>query len=186
MHQGIEEHVRSYFGGHEIGSISWLPGPAALQFPRLHVLAVEPGPRTRLWSYVSEGAFETNDDPKLEFVVLADRPDTSLVELLTMAAYYHHTEGLDVGHTLPIGRPWLAGATCDHLLVSLPYPFGPDLEVVLGGSGHRRVLWLLPVTQAERDYKVREGVEALEQLFDSHAIAYWDSRRPSVVPGGTG
>jgi hypothetical protein len=49
----------------------------------------------------------------------------------TMVAYYHATSGdyrLDHGHTVPIGRPWIRGSSCDHLLLSLPYPWGPELE----------------------------------------------------------
>jgi suppressor of fused protein SUFU len=43
------------------------------------------------------------------------------------------------------------------------------------------VLWLLPITQAERDFKVAHGLEALEQRFDNSALEYWDICRKSVV-----
>ena len=47
------------------------------------------------------------------------------------------------------------------MLVSLPYPFGPELEVCQLPDGELHVLWLLPITLAEREFKVREGLEAL-------------------------
>jgi hypothetical protein len=65
--------------------------------------------------------------------------------------------------------------------VSLPYPFGPDLEVCDFADWHLHVLWLLPITAAERAFKVREGVEALEQRFDACALEYWVPDRASVV-----
>ena len=103
-----------------------------------------------------------------------------------MAAHYHcnpedDSYRLDHGHTVPIGEPWLPGSACDHLLVSLPYPFGPELEMCHWDGGHARLLWLLPITEAERDFMGDRGLEALEQRFDDAAIRYWEADRPSVV-----
>jgi hypothetical protein len=86
-----------------------------------------------------------------------------------------------IGHTVPIGEPWVPRSTCDHLLVSLPYPFGPDLELCDWDGDHARLLWLLPITEAERDIKAEHGLEALEQRFDDAAIKYWDPARSSVA-----
>jgi hypothetical protein len=74
-----------------------------------------------------------------------------------------------------------ADDTLEHFLVSLPYPFGPQLEH-LSISGHNvRLLWLLPITTSERDHKRANGVEALETLFDAAEITYWDPKRRPVV-----
>jgi Suppressor of fused protein (SUFU) len=100
---------------------------------------------------------------------------------VTMAARYHRTEGLGPGHTLPIGEPWLPGATCDFLLVSLPYPWGPELEVGSEAEAGVHILWLLPITTDERTYKSEHGQEALEALFDKKKLQYWSLRRPSLV-----
>ena len=48
-------------------------------------------------------------------------------------------------------------------------------------EGHLHVLWLLPITAAEREFKLRAGVEALEQRFDDCGLEYWDPQRVSVV-----
>nr|WP_095878512.1 suppressor of fused domain protein [Streptomyces sp. TLI_235] len=48
-------------------------------------------------------------------------------------------------------------------------------------DGHARILWALPVTAAEMAYRREQGHEALEQLFDEHAIVPTDPRRPSVA-----
>jgi hypothetical protein len=117
----------------------------------------------------------------LEFFVAAPSEDLRHVELVTMVAWYHKTKALGWGHTIPIGHPWLPGSLCDHLLVSKPYPFGPDFEVFNDNGGHVHVLWLLPITSAEREFKVANDLEALEQLFDNAAIEYWIAHRKSVV-----
>lgn len=96
-----------------------------------------------------------------------------------MVAYYHCTEGLDVGHMFPIGRPWCPGASCENFLVSLPYPFGPALENMAGHAV--RFLWLLPIHGSERQLCREKGLEALESKFDEHKIDYLHVQRPSVV-----
>jgi len=42
---------------------------------------------------------------------------------------------------------------------------------------------LLPITEAERAFKVAHGVEALEQRFEDARLEYWRSDRPSVITG---
>ncbi|MET8747483.1 suppressor of fused domain protein [Streptomyces sp. NPDC004728] len=80
-----------------------------------------------------------------------------------------------------LGQLWLPGSHCDHLLISLPYLHGPDLENCPLPDGHARILWVLPVTAAEMACRREHGHEALEQLFDEHAIALTDPRRPSAA-----
>ena len=98
-----------------------------------------------------------------------------------MTVYYNRTGRLGLGDTVPIGEPWLPGSVCDHLLVSLPYPYGPGLQTCHVGDLHVDVLWLLPITLAERDFKATQGREALEQRFEDASLHYWDARRESVV-----
>ena len=98
-----------------------------------------------------------------------------------MTVFYHRGGKLGLGHTLPIGEPWAPGSLCDHLLVSLPYPFGPGLEIAHIGDRHVEFLWLLPITEAERQLKVSYGLEALQSRFDGVGLRYWQVDRPSVV-----
>jgi hypothetical protein len=70
---------------------------------------------------------------------------------------------------------------CTNWLVSLPYPFGEELELMNIGDTHAHVAWLLPITDAEREFKVQNDLEALEQKFDDTELEYWDINRKSVV-----
>ncbi|UUY45982.1 suppressor of fused domain protein [Streptomyces yangpuensis] len=48
-------------------------------------------------------------------------------------------------------------------------------------GGHARVLWTLPVTSAEIEFRRSHGHEALERLFDEAGIVPTDPYRASVV-----
>ncbi len=183
----VAAHLHAFFKGQRVSIEKWPTGPDKRRVPRFAVARVDPGPRVPgLWTYVSLGCWTAAHDGEhgLEFAVAVDNENPRLVELLAMTAYYRcgpPSQRLDLGHTVPIGEPWLPGASCDHLLVSLPYPFGPELEVCNWRGGHARILWLVPITESERDYKTANGQEELEQIFESTEIRYWDPLRSPVA-----
>ncbi|WP_416978942.1 suppressor of fused domain protein [Streptomyces sp. T028] len=118
----------------------------------------------------------------LEFVLTAHVRDQLFIDLMAMIAYYHcGGHQLDLERSMPIGGPWAPGSACDRLLISLPFLHGPDLEHCPLPGGHARILWALPVTAAEIEFRRREGHEALEQLFDDAEIVPTDPLRASVV-----
>ena len=125
---------------------------------------------------------ETKPDQRgAEFILATAEPTSRAVELLAMAVWYHRGGHLGLGHTMPIGEPWLPGSACDYFVISLPYPFGADLETLHVGDRHVDFLWLVPITEAERDFKVTHGLEALEQRFEDAALRYWDPYRSSLA-----
>ncbi|MFI2641917.1 suppressor of fused domain protein [Streptomyces sp. NPDC018610] len=181
---GVEAHVRGFFTGHAITVSDVDLGPGRREaVPDLRILTISPGPRADSWAYVTAGCWSTveRDGHGLEFVLAAPVRDERFVELLAMTAHYHAGHHLDLEHGLPVGEPWLPGSLCDHLLISRPYLHGPDLENCPLVDAHVRILWALPVTAAEMAYRREHGHEALEQLFDEHAIVPTDPRRPSVA-----
>lgn len=177
----LEAHVHSFFEGRPSESVTWPYGPSKRN-DHFHVLRFAPG-ADGLWVYVSVGSWAWSPDRlrSLEFIVAADHPTDRAVELIAMASFYNRDIPLGVGHTLPHGRPWLPGSKCDHLLVSLPYPWGPDLETAHVAERHVDFLWLLPITKAERDFKVLHGLEALEQRFEDAELEFWNATRESVI-----
>lgn len=178
------QHLQSFFAGHSFALLHSQPGPITRVLPRFHVACIGPGPRTSLWTYASVGAWEASREAGggLEFFVLVDRRDDEKNALrLAMTAHYHHGEKLGEQHTFPLGEPWEPGCGLDHVLVSLPYTFGPELEVCEVPGGHVHFLWLLPITRAEREFKADHGLDALEEKFEEGGIEYWNPFRRSMV-----
>ncbi|MFP8959347.1 suppressor of fused domain protein [Streptomyces nanhaiensis] len=150
----------------------------------LRVLVVGPGPRSDCWAYVTAGCWSAVEQGGhgLEFVMTTHVRDQRFVELMAMIAYYHcGGYRLGPGHSMPIGEPWVPGSACDHLLISLPYLHGPGLERCPLPAGHARILWVLPVTAAEIEYRRHHGHEALEQILDEVGIVPTAPFRTSVV-----
>ena len=113
------------------------------------MLRVAPATPADVWTYVSVGGWAAmGGDFGLEFVICTASAEDRAVELLAMTVFYNHGGKLNVGHTLPIGEPWLPGSGCDQLLVCVPYPFGPDLQTCHVGDLHVEFLWLLPITES--------------------------------------
>jgi hypothetical protein len=181
-HASIRQHYETFFD-REGEELTWPHGPARSRLGPFRVLRIPPNDETGLWTYASVGAFALGPPgtESLEFVLLMQQPSDRGVELVTMAATYHHTEHLALGQRLPIGEPWLPGATCDAFLVSRPHPFGATLEHLRVGPHQVHVTWLLPITPPERRLAAQQGLESLEQRFDDAPVEYWRLDRPSVV-----
>jgi hypothetical protein len=180
--RALEEHVRRYFEGRSIEVFTWPTGPIREQNRHFRVLRVAPETTADVWTYVSVGGWAaTSADFGLEFVICTPSAEARAVELLAMTVFYNRDGKLGLGHTLPVGEPWLSGSGCDYLLVSRHYPFGPDLQTCHVGDRHVEFLWLLPITEAERDHKVNSGLEALESRFDDLGLKYWQIDRASVI-----
>jgi suppressor of fused protein SUFU len=187
-HVALRRHLEGFFDGHPIDCVTGMAGPIGNRVPGFRVFRIAPGPRFDCWTYVTSGCWAAaqRDGHGLEFALMApsDIHDEVHLESLTMNAYYHagpDHQRLDHGHTVPIGRPWSPGSLCDHLLVSLPYPFGPDFEICEWEGGHARLLWLLPITEAERDFKARAGLEALEDRFEQTPLDFLNPGRASLA-----
>jgi hypothetical protein len=177
----LEQHVRRYFGPRQA---TWLTAePMQSVDPQFRVLQLAPAGRDRLWHYVSIGAWSATagGGHGVEFILSTAMQTARAVELLAMNVYYHREDHLGLGHTVPIGEPWLPGSECDHLLVSLPYPFGPRLQRCQVAERYVDFLWLVPITRAERDFKTAHGQEELEQQFEAAGLRYWEADRKSVV-----
>ncbi|BAP78369.1 hypothetical protein MT1_1192 [Pseudomonas sp. MT-1] len=181
--ENIIAHYKGFFEGHDSMILTWGIGPITEVVPTFQVIRFSPGSKINLWVYCSIGAstIKHSGSGMHEFVVASPYPSDRLVEMLAMITYYHSNHNLGFGHTLPIGEPWLERSECKNWLISLPYPFGEELEIMSIDHTHAHVAWLLPISDKERDYKMQNGLEALEQRFDDTALEYWDINRKSAV-----
>jgi hypothetical protein len=185
--RALVDHVTGFFAGRDVEVIRITDGPIEQRAPGFRVVRVAPERSAGVWTYVSCGTWDAIhiDEHGLEFCMVAPDPDRRHELLLAMTAYYHanpdETYRLDHGHTVALGEPWVPGGALDHLLVSLPYPYGQEFEMCRWEGGHARILWLLPITERERDFKAQHGLEALERRFEDAGIHYWDPHRSPVV-----
>ena len=101
--------------------------------------------------------------------------------LLSLVAFYGVEHRLGIGHLVPIGRPLVDGSQCEHVYFSLPYTYGPKLEIVRVDAGERRIQWAFPITTPERDLIRDAGVDALEDRLEAAKVEYWSPFRDSVV-----
>lgn len=183
VHEAVRRHLESFFAGHTVEYFIWEPGPIGITLPGFRVARFGPGPKSSLWTYTSVGCAVTThgNTARLEFVLTCPHETPRTVELLAMIAHRHISDPLGKWHLMPIGEPWLDGSTCDVFLISPPYPFGPDLEICKLADDHVHILWLLPITQSEREYCKQHGAEALEARFEDAGLEYWRPDRASVV-----
>ncbi|WP_276380979.1 suppressor of fused domain protein [Flavobacterium sp. H4147] len=178
----LKDHYENYFG------ISGQPlilekGPREKLHPDFFVLEFKPNDRHDFWVYCSVGmSLEREDDNLIELFVFSPQQDSSLVELITVCASYHRNlRPLNIHHTMNIGKPWLGNSKCDHCFISLPYLDGEEMELLSFNGQIFHCYWLIPITEKERDYKIEEGCEALEQLFEDKQLDYLNPERECLL-----
>jgi len=182
--QAIEAHVRGFFNNSPIELFSWELGGIKDSIPFFRVMRLQQGNK---WVYISNGASiqRKAGNYGVEFVIISPREEPRMVELLAMVSHFHSAprhQPLDVGSTIAIGEPWLEESTCNHLLLSLPYPFGPRLEWFhMTDAAHARFTWLVPVTEDEAIFAGEHGIEPLEELFEKAQLNYLSVNRSSVL-----
>lgn len=181
----VAAHLRTVWPKRRQRELVWTAGPIAQNLPSFRVLELEPSHRADPWLYASDGirGVPTEDNIPLEFFIESPARDPIHVETLAMLANFHADDRyrLALGKVVNIGRPWIDGSICDHLLVSLPYPFGPAFEWFSADEGRVRLLWLLPITPAEARFARSHGYEALEERLDAARPDVLNVRRPSVI-----
>ena len=122
------------------------------------------------------------DENLIELFIYSPKSDDSLVELLTVCASYHRNGlPLNLHHTVNIGRPWLGNSKCDHCFISKPYLDGQELELFFYDEQEICCYWVIPITEKERDFKIENGCEELEQLFEDKQLNYLDPDRGCLV-----
>jgi len=181
-------HIDRFFSRHDKDLID---GPAwkisKLQ-ERFRICRVHPAAENPIdpWVYLSLGAWEltASSGISFEFFLISTEQQDAHAETVAEVCAQHANipSGLKPGTVVSLGRPLLPNATVDHLLVTLPYPYGPMLEDVESPEGTNiRVLWLLPITAAEAVFAREKGTEALEQKFETIYMDFTVFDRPSVI-----
>ncbi len=187
VQSAIHDHVHDVWPGRQVEFFEWTLGPITRNVPDFRVARIDPAEPRQAWVYMSVGMSFAAKCPQhpIELFILAPFEEALHVELLAMIANYCFESKTSpyLNRIFNIGRPWCEGSECGHLLISLPYTLGPKVEwkTMPRDQPPIRCLWALPITSKEAAYAEKEGVEALEQLFDKHRINPVDPERRSVV-----
>ncbi|WP_329248210.1 suppressor of fused domain protein [Streptomyces sp. NBC_01478] len=180
----LEGHVRSFWDGHIVEPAPWNQGPIRERVPQFAVYRILPERAGGAWVYVTVGSsLDGSSADGTEFFLMSPVAADVHSETLAMVSHYHSFEAhrLTVGSIVNIGRPWMPDSRMEHLLVSLPYPYGPELEWSPSQAGGARFLWLLPIHKSEVEFIRRETLDEFEGMLDSRAVNVLDPDRNPVV-----
>ena len=180
--QQLQRHLESQWQT-KGRSLKWKQGPTEKLPGAFRVLEFEPSSIHPFWIYSTLGmSLERADSHLIEMHIFSAKQDERLVELLTVTASCHRNSlPLGLHHTINFGRPWQDNSPCSFGFISIPYLDGEDLELFHFEDRHLHNLWLIPITEPEREYKVAHGWDALETLFEKYGLDYLDASRVSCV-----
>lgn len=178
----LRDHLRNFFVGHSYEEHHWKDPLALAALPDLHIAVIGPGPKTPLWFYATLGAWQFGDRPGgSEFFMLTQQKNDRFLELLAIAAFHHRNHDLRLHHTAPLSEPMLPGSRLEYVYVSLPYTFGPKLEICKVENVPYHFYWLFPITADEREFAMEHSFDDLEDAFEKRNVQYWSATRESVV-----
>ena len=176
--QTVLSHLQRFWKHHDIKRFTWALGRIVEELPDFQVFQVIPNHADEPWVYVSSGI-----GPFLgqEFFIVSPFETPEHIETLAMlaSASMHYPDQFQLGKTVNIGRPWIEQSSFQHFLISLPYPYGQELEYM----DNVRFFWLLPITHQERLFLDTHSVEELETRFDEVGIDYLDINRAKYYSG---
>jgi hypothetical protein len=181
----FDKHLRRHFpdGEHE----DLVPKRAGIEevLPGFRVRRIAPDDPAEPWIYVTNGAAQAAaaGEDGAEYVLAAPADDSVLVEMLAALASVNADpeKRLGTGSVIALGRPWIAGAPAEHLLVAPPYPFGAGVELCELEERDVVLLWLLPITAAEARFVRAHGYDAFEEIMRGDAFNVADPGRASLV-----
>jgi hypothetical protein len=153
----------------------WERGPAHELSPDFRILVFAPRKSRTCWTYATCGMSEPEEDEPIELHLFSPVESPRHVETLTAIAHIHRTgERLGLGHTVNLGRPWLDSSRCEFGLLSLPYLDAPSIErcAIAEWNIEARCLWLISITEREREFKKLSGLDALEWQFELKSFNY--------------
>ncbi len=124
--------------------------------------------------------------PRAELLLYVRELREDYVSLLRWLARFPFRDEtwLGFGHTVALAEPPFPGSALRHLLL-LTSVVSPDRELsqrLIVKDEPVEFLWVVPITEEERDHKIEHGVHALLDLFETHSHPWiLDLSRSSYV-----
>lgn len=181
--EALDGHIAAFWSENRRTIHTWDRGPILDQIPGFHVVRIAPKTREEAWVYASVGASVAYPVGGLEFFIMSPIATDRHIETLAMVAHFQSFDAhrLNIGSTVNLGQPWMGTSECDHMVVTLPYPFGPALEVAPEAANGARFYWLVPISKTEASFIRRDGFEEFGNLIEASQVDVIDPLRPLVV-----
>jgi len=176
----VSNHYARFWGN--VFKTDFRSGPMFSQGHDFYIVKSNPRADRPVWTYATAGMSNCTRVAGLELHMFSNEETDEVSEILAAVAHFHLTGSqLDLGHTVNFGKPWTGTSRCTYGLISLPYLDGPNLENFFVGDRVVKCFWLIPITLNERQYKIKHGLEALEELFESGGVDYANPNRLSMA-----
>ncbi len=177
----LQQHLEAQWGTNP-AKLKWPHDPHEKLNSQFRVLEFPPNEQHNCWIYSTLGMSLDLEEYIIELHLRSSKQDIALVELLTVTASFHRTNTeLGLHHSVNFGRPWQDDSLCSYGFISLPYLDGETLEIFDFADGHLHNLWLIPITESERDYKIEYGWDALEEKFEACGLDYLNPNRETCA-----
>ncbi|WP_167539716.1 suppressor of fused domain protein [Leptospira meyeri] len=145
-----------------------------------YISVFKPNKNRNSWIYATCGLSLKNNDRKIEIFIYSPDTNDTIVDVLYSLADYHIIEKpLGENHTVNFGISLAKYSICNFGLLSFPYLQSKDFSY--NESLNTEFLWLIPITEAERNYKIDYGIEMLEEIFEEKQLNYLDFTRKSLI-----
>jgi hypothetical protein len=126
---------------------------------------------------------------RTELVMYVPEPKEVYLEILRFLAHFPHEHNtwFGHGHTFPNGQPpqpYFEDSVLDTTLMisSIARPDSTLHERLKIDKDPVHLLWVVPITTAESEFKLQQGIDALMDLFDRYDHPFvLDETRPSLV-----
>lgn len=185
VQDAVLAHIKHRWQDRELEAFRWELGSIQRDMPHFRVVRIPPKEDGSNWVYVTAGSWfgSRSEGHGHEFLLHSPVEEPLHVELLAQLAHYNADTDhrLRVGHTVPIGRPWLDDSAADHVVLAPPHSYPESFEYLTCGDFTVHFLWVLPVTPQEVVFRHDNGFEALEDLFESSQTDLTDPHRVSLV-----
>lgn len=156
-------------------------GPRGLEMAGYRLVELAPTADRREFFYGTTGMSLPGDQHPTELHAWINQSSHEVVQCMHAIAHFHRYDArLGIGHTVRIGRPWIPSSKCVAGLVSLPYLDGPQMQHLSCGGRTINCLWIIPITEAELEFKKRNGIDSLEQVFELAQFDYSNLYRDSA------
>jgi hypothetical protein len=186
-----ERHYERFFGPLTQG----LFHSTDLKPVHIDIYQFEPTTERPYWTLVTSGMsnerqIEPHDcaehmSPRAEILMYVPAPEPWMFNVLKGLAEMPFEDGtyLHWWHTVPNGTPMTAKPSLLTSYFFLPPYFEPQGFTDLELDGDRvDFLWMIPITEAEREYTVKNGSDELEKRFEEAEISpVLDESRKSIV-----